>query len=521
MSSAATLPDNMRDMTDLVVTLQKKLDHQSLFIEQLLEQIKLAQHNRFGAKSEAISPDQLQLLLDELQTTEPVGHSEPAKPIDAAQRTPASQAKRGRRALPAHLPRIEIKHTLDDESCQCEHCSQQMTPLSEKITEQLDIIPAKVRVLRHHRTTYHCPGCEETALKTAPLPPQPIPKSNASPSLLAWLIIAKYLDGMPLYRLERKLQRYGMSLSRSTQANWMIQCGQLIQPLINLMREQLLSYDIVAMDESRYQVLKEDGKTPQSQSYIWVQRGGPPDSPVILYDYDPSRSQSVPLRLLEGFRGYLQTDAYEGYGAVCRTNNLISVGCLAHARRKFDEALKAQRTVDPDKQKSTLAASALKQIQALYRIEREIMSLPTAERYTARQERSVPILDDLKIWLDTNILVVPPRSTLGKAMNYLHKQWEKLVVYTTDGRLRIDNNLTENAVRPFVMGRKAWLFAASVDGAKASANLYSLVETAKANGHEPHSYIQHVLTKLPAAQSLEDIEALLPFKLKPEQCLVA
>jgi len=262
---------------------------------------------------------------------------------------------------------------------------------------------------------------------------------------------------MPLYRLERQLSRYGMPVPRATLASWMIQCGQLVQPMINLMRERLLSYDIIAMDESRYQVLKEVGKTPQSQSYIWVQRGGPPDTPVILYDYDPSRSQSVPIRLLDGFKGYLQTDAYEGYGQVCRENKLISVGCMAHARRKFDEALKAQGSVDPNKRKSTLAAQALKQIQALYRIEREIKHLSNEEIKRARQARSVPLLNELKTWLDTSIIVVPPRSALGKAMNYMNKQWDKLTVYTSDGRLRIDNNLCENAVRPFVMGRKSWL----------------------------------------------------------------
>lgn len=275
------------------------------------------------------------------------------------------------------------------------------------------------------------------------------------------------------------------------------------------------------MDESRYQVLKEEGKSAQSQSYIWVQRGGPPDTPVILYDYDPSRSQSVPMRLLDGFKGYLQTDAYEGYGQVCRENELISVGCMAHARRKFDEALKAQSSVDPNKQKSTLAAQALKQIQALYRIEREIKLLTIDEIKRVRQARSVPLLNELKTWLDTNIIIVPPRSTLGKAMNYLNKQWDKLTVYTTDGRLRIDNNLCENAVRPFVMGRKSWLFSNSVAGANASANLYSLVETAKANGHEPYGYIKQVLTELPAAKTLEDIEALLPFNLQPSESGVA
>ncbi len=520
MTNHDSIPTNVNDLTALVITQREQLSHQSLFIDQLLEQIKLAKHHRFGVKSEHISPDQLRLLLGDEQTanTDPVDFDD-----EVTDPTPApgnKRAKRGRRLLPDHLPRVEIEHTLSDEACRCQHCRSTLVPISQKITEQLDIIPAQVRVIRHMRQTYQCAACED-ALTTTPLPPQPIPKSNAAPGTLTYLIIAKYLEGMPLYRLERQLARYGMLVPRATLASWMIQCGQLVQPLINLMRDRLLSYDIIAMDESRYQVLKEPGKTAQSQSYIWVQRGGPPDSPIILYDYDPSRSQSVPLRLLDGFEGYLQSDAYEGYGAVCRENELISVGCMAHARRKFDEALKAQSAVDPDKRKSTLAAQALKQIQALYRIEREIKDLPAEEKRAIREKSSVPILDEFKIWLDTNIIVVPPRSTLGKAMNYLRKQWDKLTVYTTDGRLRIDNNLCENAVRPFVMGRKSWLFANSVAGANASANLYSLVETAKANGHEPYAYIKHVLTHLPAATTLEDVEALLPFNLQPAQCKAA
>ena len=516
-----TLPKNVDDLTELVITQRDQLAHQSLFIDQLLEQIKLAQHHRFGVKSEHISPDQLRLLLDEEQKADLDRVELDDEVTDQSETAaPTKRTKRGRRRLPDHLPRIEIEHTLNGEACRCEHCYSTLEPISQKITEQLDIVPAQVRVIRHVRQTYQCTACEE-ALTTTPLPPQPIPKSNATPGTLTYLIIAKYLEGMPLYRLERQLVRYGMPVPRATLASWMIQCGQLIQPLINLMRDRLLSYDIIAMDESRYQVLKEVGKTPQSQSYIWVQRGGPPDSPIILYDYDPSRSQSVPLRLLDGFRGYLQTDAYEGYGAVCRANKLTSVGCMAHARRKFDEALKAQSSVDPSKQKSTLAAMALKQIQALYRIEREIKLLTSDEIKHARQARSVPVLNELKAWLDANIIVVPPRSTLGKAMNYLNKQWDKLTVYTTDGRLRIDNNLCENAVRPFVMGRKFWLFANSVAGANASANLYSLVETAKANGHEPYAYIRQVLTELPAAKTLEEVETLLPFNLQSAEYKVA
>ena len=511
-------PSDINELTSLVKELRKQVSHQSLFIDQLLEQIKLARHHRFGAKSEQISPDQLRLLLeDEQKQTEP---EEEVTDDLAEPATTPKRHKRGRRKLPDHLPRVEVEHRLNEQACQCEHCHAMMEPLSQKISEQLDIVPAQVRVIRHSRQTYQCPHCEGN-LTTTPMPPQPIPGSNATPGTLTYLIIAKYLEGMPLYRLERQLERYGMPVPRSTLANWMIQSGQLIQPLINLMREHLLSYDIVAMDESRYQVLREDGKTAQSQSYIWVQRGGPPDTPIILYDYDPSRSQEVPIRLLDGFKGFLQTDAYEGYAAVCRQNGLTSVGCMAHARRKFDEALKAQSAIDPEKQRSTLAATALKYIQMLYRIERDIKLLSAEAKQQARQSRSIPVLNELRDWLDINLLVVPPKSTLGKAMNYLHRQWDKLTNYTTDGRLRIDNNLTENAVRPFVMGRKAWLFANSVAGANASANLYSLVETARANGHEPYAYIKQVLTELPAANTLEDIERLLPFNLKPAVIIAA
>lgn len=202
---------------------------------------------------------------------------------------------------------------------------------------------------------------------------------------------------------------------------------------------------------------------------------------------------------------------YEGYGAACRKNNLVPVGCIAHVRRKFDEALKAQSSVDPNQQKSTLAATAIKKLQNLYRIEREKKQLSDDERQQVRQPSSVPVLKELRHWLDEHLFLMPLKSALGKAMYYLAKQWDKLNVYTRDGRLRIDNNLTENAIRPFVIGRKNWMFSTSVDGANTSANLYSLVETAKANGLEPYAYLKMVLTELPAANSLEDIERLLPF----------
>jgi len=306
-----------------------------------------------------------------------------------------------------------------------------------------------------------------------------------------------------------------VDIPRATLANWMIKAGALVQPIINLLRDRLLSYDMIQMDETTVQVLKEPNKRAQSKSYLWLQRGGPPHQPVILFDYDPSRSQQVPKRLLEGFSGYLQVDGYEGYNAAVAANGLVHVGCMAHARRRFSDAVKAQ---GKGKHKPTgKAQQGLAFIQKLYGVERRVREFSAEQRYAYRQQHAKPILEKLRSWLDNSLPTVPPTSTTGKALNYLHKEWGKLIRYLDDGRLAIDNNQAENAIRPFVVGRKNWLFSDSVAGVKASANLYSLIETAKANGLEPYAYLRHLYTHLPRAKSVTDIEALLPGNITPGQ----
>jgi transposase len=291
----------------------------------------------------------------------------------------------------------------------------------------------------------------------------------------------------------------------------MIKLGELVQPLINLMRDVVLEYDIVQMDETTVQVLKEKDRAPSSKSYMWVQRGGPPDKPILLFDYDASRSASVPLRLLEGYSGYLQCDGYEGYGAVGRDQAITLIGCWAHARRKFDEAIKAQGK--KGKAKAGRATKGLAFIQKLYRIEKLAAEGSVEERYRLRQEQAVPLLDEIRIWLDKSLPEIPPQSAVGKALHYLDGQWVKLSRYVEDGRIAIDNNAAERTIRPFVIGRNNWLFADTVNGAQSSARLYSLILTAKANGHEPYRYLCHVFKELPAAASVEDFEALLPFNI--------
>jgi transposase len=513
-----------RDLPDDVDALKALVASKDQRIAALEEKLRLALHKRFAASSEKASPDQINLFDEAEQTQSEATTTPPDADVDSmAVSTGGSQVEptkktRGRKPLPEHLPRRRIEHDIPEADKRCA-CGCQKTRIGEETSEQLSIIPAQIEVLQHVRFKYACRSCEGVnddgpTIVTAPMSPQPIPKSNASPELLAYISVAKFVDGMPLYRLEPRFKRIGVELPRNTMAGWMIRCGALIVPLINLMQDSLLDYDIIQMDETSCQVLKENGRAAQSKSYMWVRRGGPPDKPVILFDYDQSRSGSVPARLLgewprNGARGTLQTDGYEGYAAVARRDGIIHVGCLAHARRKFDEALKAQSK----KGRGGLAKQGLELIQRIYAQERDarIRQLEPQMRKQLRDEKAKPIWNELRIWLDGARGQVPPQTLTGKALGYLDKQWPRLFAYLNDGRIEVDNNLTENAIRPFVIGRKAWLFADTPAGADASARLYSLIETAKANGVEPYAYLRHVFKMLPAAQTVEDIEALLPW----------
>ena len=489
----------------------QKNEHLQTRILALQEQLNLALARRYAASSEKISPDQIRLFDEAEVDTETERLSEEDEVTIPAHK----RRKRGRKKLPEALPRVEVVHELPEVERCCPHDGATLAEIGEVISEQLDIVPAKIQVIRHIRKQYAC-DCGH-CIKTAALPPQPIPKSLASPGLLAHIAISKYQDALPLYRQETILKRIGVELPRATLANWMIQAGHLVQPIINLLRDRLLGYDILQMDETPVQVLNEPGKQAQSKSYIWLQRGGPPDQPVVLYDYDPGRGAGVPMRLLEGFKGTLQTDGYDGYNAVVSENGLTHLGCMAHARRKFSEAVKAQGK----NKKRGKAHRGLALIQKLYRVEKQCRKLTAQERYAQRHRYAQPIIDEIRTWLDDALPQIPPTSAAGKALNYLHNEWDKLIRYLDDGRLEIDNNGAENAIRPFVTGRKNWMFSASVKGVKASANLYSLIETAKANGLEPYAYLRYLFAQLPRAETVEAIEALLPGNLDRDQIEVA
>lgn len=505
--SAADLPDDVNALKRLIVAQAAREHAYETELQCLREQLKLLLAKRYGPSSEKVSPDQLRLFNEAESDTESAPEEEPAAAIPVA----AHERRRGgRKPLPDTLPRVRIEHDLPDLEKRCS-CGCDLTRIGAETSEQLDIVPAQVRVLQHVRFKYACKACEET-IKTAPVPAQPIPKSNASPGLLAHIAVAKYQDALPLARQEKILQRIGVDIPRATLAGWMIKLATLLAPMISRLRECLLAYDIVQMDETRIQVLREAGRSASSNSYIWVQRGGPPHQPIVLFHYDPSRGQAPAVELLDGFAGYLQSDGFEVYAAVAaRRAEIRLIGCFAHARRKFDEAIKGRGKQG----KTGKAQMGLAFIQRLYRVEKPLNDADPEERARERRRHARPILEELHAWLQDSLPEVPPSTLTGKALAYLHNQWPKLVGYLDDGRLSIDNNACERAIRPFVIGRRNWLFADTPNGAEASATLYSIIETAKVNGHEPYRYLRYLFTELPKASSSEHIAALLPFNVAP------
>jgi len=483
----------------------------------LEEFLRLSRAKRFGASSEKAIAEQLGLWLfneaEQWLDTEEIGAEEDED--DSVLVAAHPRRKPGRKPLPPELPRVEILHDLPEDEKVCAQ-GHALAEIGRDTSEQLEVIPAQLQVIRHVRPRYACPQCKD-GVRGAPPPPQVIPKGQAGPGLLAYVATSKYVDAVPLYRQEQILQRYGIDLARASLVHWMVKLGAAVQPLLNLMRDDLLDSGFVQCDETRFQVLKEPGKRAQSQSYLWAQRGEHEGRSILLFDYDPSRSGEVPKRLLAGFEGVLQTDGYEGYPAVVSAQGLVHAGCWAHVRRKFDEALKGQgNPKNKPSGRKAKAGQALSYIRKLYQIDRKLAGLDPEERARERRCRAGPVLEELREWLDANLGEVTPQSLTGKALHYLDKQWPKLVRFLEDGRIPLDTNAVENAIRPFVMGRKNWLFADTVRGAESSANLYSLLQSAKANGHEPFAYLRHVLQRLPVAETADDYQALLPHRLAPD-----
>lgn len=479
-------------------------------IKILKEQILILTERLFGRKTEKTSQLYEQLLLFQEKEDE----ASIPEPKEETVTVPAhTRKKRGRKAIPDHLPRVDVVHDIDEADKVCE-CGCQKVRCGEETCEKYDVIPPTFRVIRHIRPKYACRNCEGTesekpAVMIAPAPPTLIPKGNATAGLIAYIVIMKFADALPLYRQEKILARHGVHIPRATLCNWVIMASECCDPLIRLLKRELSSGPLINIDETTVQVHNEIGRKNTGNSYMWTFCGGPPETPVYLFHYDPTRRSQVAKNYLGDYRGYVQTDGYPGYDFLDRFKHIHHVGCLAHARRMFVDAAKAV----PKKQGViSHADEAVKIFGRLYQVEKKMREDEmTVEAKTAyREEHARPILDEFKSWLDENSLITTPQSALGKAISYTLGQWPRLIRYMDQGFITPDNNRAENAIRPFVVGRKNWLFSDTPKGAHASATLYSLIETAKANSIEPYQYLKYVFGKLPYASTDDDYKALLP-----------
>ncbi|CAM4470751.1 Transposase IS66 [Shewanella livingstonensis] len=382
--------------------------------------------------------------------------------------------------------------------------------MGEDKSEKLEFIPAQIKVIEHIRPKYACRHCDksstQTPIKQASMPAMPINKGIATSSLLSQLITSKYQYGLPLYRQEAMFKQYGIELSRQTMSSWIDKSAALFAPLVARLKAELLKLPTLFADETPLKVVKSD----KVNSYMWVYCSGrdspDPNNPIpniVLYDFHNSRAAACVVNYLDGYQGYLHVDGYQAYAKTEAT----LIGCWAHARRKFIDAKKLQ-----GKNKTGKADVVLSLIQKLYGVESRIKDKSVDDKYTTRQQASVPILDKLKAWLEQNQPNLVGNSKLIEAANYMANQWHKLIRYVDDGRLSIDNNRAERAVKPFVIGRKNWLFSQTANGAHASATLYSIVETAKVNGLIPFDYIMVCLDEL--CKPEPDIDSLLPWNFK-------
>jgi transposase len=476
------------------------------------EQYRLAQHRRFGPSSERTHPDQQQIIFNEIEAEAP--SSAPEEPTFETITYERRKQKGQRQAALAELPVERIEHRLPEEEQVCPQCGGALHEMSEQVRQELKIIPAQVIRVEHVQSIYACRCCQEkeisTPVLTAPMPAPVIPGSLASPSSLAFIMNQKFVEGLPLYRQEQQLERMGIELSRQTMANWMlIGAERWLSLLYDPMHDELLKRDILHADETSFQVLHEPGRAAETQSWLWMYRSGLGGPPIVLFNYQETRSGDHPCRFLSGFKGYLHVDGYSGYEKL-PTDDVKLVGCWAHARRKFEEALKV---LPADARAGSVAQEGLDFCNRLFAIERDLKTVTPEERYAARLARSKPILDAFHAWLEGKAGVTLNKNLLGEAIKYCRRQWPKLIRFLEDGRLSLDNNSSERAVKTFVIGRKNWLFANTPRGARASAIIYSIVETAKENGLNPLAYLTYLFEQLPNINTSDpaEVKKLLPW----------
>lgn len=463
--------------------------------------ITLLKKDKFGSKSERMDLPQDQLLFNELEV-----ESRFLEPEQTELITGYTRAKKGRGAkkpFPKALPREEVIIDLRESEKVCPHDGTALKPIGEEVTEKLKVVPAQVSVVVEKKLKYACPSCSEHMAQAKAN--SIMPGTIATVELLAFLIFSKFFQGLPLYRLEELFNMQGIDLKRGTMASWLIRVSLKLQPIWNILEEWALNSGYMGIDATSVQVLKEDGRKPETKSFMWAR--GSPELGIVLFDYNISGAGYVAKELISGFSGALQSDAHRGYDQL---TGLDRLGCMMHARRRFYEAFLAA------KKQPGLAQDAMKMVKKLYRFEEAYKEsgLTSVERFKMRELQVRPLMEKLKKWCAQHRSKMLPSGPLGIAMKYYLEEFDHLAAFLKDGRYEIDNGWIERAIRKFAIGRNNWLFCDSVDGAKASSLFYSLVITAKLNDKNPFDVMVAILKGIDAAETIEDFERLAALLVK-------
>ena len=481
-------------------------------VNNLTEMVMLLRKEKFGPSSEK-TPKQVEGQLSLFNEAEVEADASVPEPISKEVKGYVRKnPKTKREEVIKELPVREILCETAKEEQYCDHCNSKLRPIGKEVVrEELEYIPAKLHIVRYVRMAYECPRCKHTEhpfIKKALTPTSLMNHSLASPSSVANVMYQKYVNSVPLYRQEKEWERMGLSLSRATMANWVIRCSQdYLMPVVEHLQKKLLERDIIHCDETPVQVLKEEGKKPQTKSYMWLYRTGDDGKPpVILYDYQPSRNGDHAVVFLKDFHGFVHSDGYSGYN---KLTGITRCGCWAHLRRKFIEAIPKKTSLGEPLTNAEIGRDYCNQ---LFEIERDLKYLSPEERRLKRLELEKPILEAFWCWLEN--LNVLKSSALGKAVTYAKNQRKYMENYLLDGRCSLSNNAAENAIRPFTVGRKNWLFADTPKGAYASAAVYSIIETAKANGLNVYTYLEYLLLYMPDTDwrnCPEELDMLMPW----------
>lgn len=500
-----------------IALLKQQNEELTAKVNWLMEQFNLSRSRQFGKSSEQTPPEQLNIF------NEAEAEAKPDAPEPSIEEITYKRKKRKgqREELLSDLPVEVIEYKLPEEEQICPCCNGRLHEMSKEIRRELEYIPAELKVIEHISYIYSCRSCEKNDIKTPIIkvasPKPAIPGSYASASLISHIMTEKYLKGLPLDRQQKDWDRNGYAISKQTMSNWLIASSdRWLDAVYERMHEYLLKRDILHVDESTLQVLKEPGRNADVKSYMWLYRTGRDGPYIVLYDYQTTRAGKHPRKFLETFKGYLHSDGYDGYNNM---PGIIRVGCWSHARRMYTDTIKAMPKIKKDG--PTVAEEGLAFCNKLFSIEKELHDVSTEKRYEERLKRSKPVLDDFQAWLKYQTPRVLPKSALGKAITYCRNQWKYLEGFLLDGRLELDNNRAERSIKSFVIGRKGWLFSNTPKGAKASATMYSIVETAKENNLNPYRYIKYLLEKLPNIDIADEkvLDEMLPWSVSlPEIC---